>query len=82
MYNHNDLDGDPTATSVRDPRALFGETAVRAGLIRPGDPLDQMQVDFATEIVTLCALVVDRFPNPERTQDSVGDLLRERLFEL
>jgi hypothetical protein len=67
---------------MRDPRALFADAAVRAGLIRPGDPLDPMQVDFATEIVTLCARIVDRFPDPGRVQDTVGDVLRERLFEL
>jgi hypothetical protein len=76
-----DLDLDPTRFPTRDPRALFIDAALRAGLIRSGDPLDQMQVDFATEIVTLCARIVDRFPNPECLQDTVGDVLRERLFE-
>jgi hypothetical protein len=55
--------------------------AVRAGLIRPGDPLDEMQVDFATEIVTLCAWLVDRYPNPECTEDTIGDIIRGQLFE-
>ena len=82
MQNHDDPDGDPTGASMCDPRALFADAAVRAGLIRPGDPLDQMQIDFATEIVTLCARIVDRFPNPSRAQDTVGDVLRKRLFEL
>ena len=63
-------------------RVLFAEAAVRAGVIRPGDPLDEMQVDFATEIVTLCARLVDRYPNPERLVDTVGDVIRGQLFEL
>lgn len=82
MQDQHDPDGDPTVASMRDPRALFADAAVRAGLIRPGDPLDQIQIDFATEIVTLCARIVDRFPHPGRAQDTVGDVLRERLFEL
>lgn len=82
MQDHHDSDGDPTGASMRDPRALFADAAVRASLIRPGAPLDQMQVDFATEIVTLCARIVDRFPDPGRVQDTVGDVLRKRLFEL
>jgi hypothetical protein len=67
---------------AREIRALFAEAAVRAGLIRPGDPIDQMQVDFATEIVTLCARLVDRYPNPECTEDTIGDVIRGQLFEL
>jgi hypothetical protein len=63
-------------------RALFAQAAVRAGVIRPGDPIDQMQVDFATEIVTLCARLVDRYPNPECTEDTIGDVIRGQLFEL
>jgi hypothetical protein len=61
---HNE-DGGPTGTPRRDPRALFTEAAVRAGLIGPGDALDRAQVDFATEIVTLCARIADRFAHPE-----------------
>jgi hypothetical protein len=67
---------------AREIRALFAEAAVRAGVIRPGDPIDQMQVDFATEIVTLCARLVDRYPNPECAEDTIGDVIRGQLFEL
>jgi hypothetical protein len=63
-------------------RTLFAEAAVRADVIRPGDPIDQMQVDFATEIVTLCARLVDRYPNPECTEDTIGDVIRGQLFEV
>jgi hypothetical protein len=77
-----DPDSDPTGFPTRDPRALFTDAAVRAGLIQPGDPLDPLQTDFAIEIVTLCARIVDRFSDPGRVQDTVGDVLRERLFTL
>jgi hypothetical protein len=76
---HNE-DGDPTGILRRDPHALFTEAAVRAGLIRPGEFLDPKQVDFATEIVTLRARMVDRFADPEPAKDTVGDVLWARLF--
>jgi hypothetical protein len=41
-------------------RTLFTEAAMRAGVIRPGESIDQVEVDFAHEIVTLCARLVDR----------------------
>jgi hypothetical protein len=64
------------------PRACFIDATVRAGLIRPGDPINQAQVDFATDMVTLCSQIADRYPNPERTEDTIGDVDRGRLFEL
>lgn len=67
---------------ARKIRALFAEAAVRADAIHPGDPIDQMQVDFAIEIVTLCARLVDRYPNAECTEDTIGDVIRRQLFEL
>lgn len=63
-------------------RVLFAEAAVRAGIIRPGDPIDQMQVDFAHEVVTLCARLADRYPNPECIEDTIGDVIRGQLFEI
>jgi hypothetical protein len=78
---HNE-DGDPTGIPRRAPRVLFAEAAARAGLIRLGESLDPAQVDYATEIVTLCARIVDRFAHPEHALDTVGDELRARLFEL
>lgn len=66
----------------REIRTLFTKAAVRAGVIRPDDPISETQVDFAHEIVTLCARLVDRYPNPECTQDTIGDVIRGQLFEL
>ncbi|RZI54468.1 MAG: hypothetical protein EOP12_02750 [Pseudomonas sp.] len=77
-----DSDSDSIDIPMGNPRALFTDAAVRTGLSRSADPLNQMQVDFAIEIVTLCAQIVDCFPDPGRVQDTVGDVLRARLFEL
>ncbi len=71
-------DGAPTHA----PRVLFAAVAVRAGLIRPGDPLDQNLVDYALEIVTPAARIPDRYPNPACTDDTVGDAIRAHLFEV
>lgn len=81
-FSMQDSDSDSIDIPMGNPRALFTDAAVRTGLSRSADPLNQMQVDFAIEIVTLCAQIVDCFPDPGRVQDTVGDVLRARLFEL
>lgn len=53
---------------------------MRAGVIYPGHPIDQIQVDFAHEIVTLCARVADRNSNPECVEDTIGDMSRGQLL--
>jgi hypothetical protein len=63
-------------------RSLYVQAAVRAGVIRSGDALTRQHYDFAVEIVTLCARLVDRYPNPERSEDTIGDVIRNQLFEL
>jgi hypothetical protein len=67
---------------AREIRSLFAEIAVHAGVSRPGDPIDQMQVDFAAELLALCAWLVDRYPNPECIEDTIGNVLGGKLFEL
>jgi hypothetical protein len=76
------MDAELEAALKGGPRACFLAAAVRAGLIRPGDPIDEVQVDFAHEIVTLCARIADRYSNPSCTEDTVGDAIRGQLFEL
>ena len=73
---------DEDSAPTHPPHALFAAAAERAGLIRPGDPLDQNLVDYALEIVTLAARVADRYPNPACTEDTVGDAIRAHLFEV
>jgi hypothetical protein len=65
-----------------DIRSLYVQAAIRAGLIRPGDALTREHYDFAVEIVTLCARLVDRYSNPERPDGTIGDVIRSQLFEL
>jgi hypothetical protein len=62
-------------------RSLYVQAAVRAGVIRPGDALTRVHYDFAVQIVTLCARLVDRYPNPEFLEDMIGDVLRGHLFD-
>jgi hypothetical protein len=66
---------------AREVRTLFEEAAVRAGVVRPSDPIDQMQVDFAAEIVALCAQLADCYLNPECIEDTIGDVIRGHLLE-
>jgi hypothetical protein len=60
---------------------LFAAPAERVGLIRPGDLLDQIFVDCTLGIVTMAALVADRYPNPACKEDTVGDAISSHLFE-
>ncbi|CAN7771410.1 hypothetical protein LJR290_007539 [Variovorax sp. LjRoot290] len=55
-------DADPVGI---DQRAEFVKAAVAAGLIRPGDPLDQNVVDFAHAVVELCASIGDHYKDPD-----------------
>jgi hypothetical protein len=76
------MDKELEAALKAGPRACFVNAALHAGLIQPDKSLDQAQMDFATEIVTLCARIADRYPDPKRTGDTIGDVIREHLFEL
>jgi hypothetical protein len=51
-----------------------------AGLIRPGDPLDQKMVDFAKLVVEMCASIGDNYVQPESAHGvTVGDRIRGAL---
>lgn len=71
---------DPVG-ETHDPVAKFKALAVQFGLIRPGDPLDQKQIDFAAGVVSLCAGIADEYPNPSCPEDTVGDHIRAVLLE-
>lgn len=67
---------------------LFGNRQISSscsyaspGWIRPGDPLDQKQIDFACGVVSLCAGIADEYPNPSCPEDTVGDHIRAVLLE-
>lgn len=66
---------------MTEPRILFTEAAVRAGLIQPGQLLTEDLVDFATEIVRLASRIADGYVNPSCEEDTVGDSIRAQLYE-
>jgi len=69
----NDEDHHPSA---RDPRARFTEAAVRHGLIRPGDKLDQ---NLATDIIGMCADIGDHYGDDE-AGGNAGEHIRAELY--
>ena len=74
------LDGD--GSLLGEPRTLFMAAAERVGLIQPGQLLAEDLVNFAVEIVTLAARIADLYPNPSFEEDTIGDAIRGRLFEV
>ena len=50
--------------SQRDPEVVFASLAAELGIIKPGDKLDQMQIDFAYGVAELCASIGDRYGDP------------------
>lgn len=74
------LDGD--AAPMHEPRVLFAAAAVRVGIIRAGNPLEEHLVDYALEIVSLAARIADRCPNPSNSSETAGDLIRMHFFNV
>ncbi|CAN5720291.1 hypothetical protein BH10PSE18_BH10PSE18_50350 [soil metagenome] len=64
----------------RDVRAELRAIAERAGLIRPGDSLDQNQLDFAHGVIELCASIGDRYGDGE-CGGNAGEHIRAELHE-
>ena len=48
----------------RDPEVVFASLAAELGIIKAGDKLDQMQIDFAFGVAELCASIGDRYGDP------------------
>jgi hypothetical protein len=71
-------DADPVG--AMGPRRRYTELAAKVGLIRPGDPIDQKLVDFASHIVGLCANVADACGS-DRCGGSPGTHIRAELLE-
>ncbi|CAN7332439.1 hypothetical protein LJR084_001950 [Variovorax sp. LjRoot84] len=71
-------DADPVG---KDPVAIAAAHAARLGLIKEGDKLDQMLVDFWMAGVDESAAVADRFVDPQCTEHTVGDVIRAELHE-
>lgn len=63
-----------TECHVRDPEVQFAALAAELGIIKPGDRLDQVQIDFAYGVAELCAAVGDRYGDP--SDGNAGEHIR------
>ena len=59
---------------AREPEAQFAALAAELGIIKPGDRLDQVQIDFAFGVAELCAAVGDRYGDP--SDGNAGEHIR------
>lgn len=75
---HDDPVGDLGAL-LEEPIARFTQGAFDVGLIRLGDKLDQNVIDLCMRVVDMAAAIGDRYPNPEVSEDSVGEDIRGQL---
>jgi len=67
-------DGASTECLPREPEAQFAALAAELGIIKPGDRLDQVQIDFAYAVAELCAAVGDRYGDP--SDGNAGEHIR------
>jgi hypothetical protein len=58
----------------RDPLAAFTDLAVEVGIIKRGDRLDEVQVEFAFGVVEFCAAIGDRYGDP--SDGNAGEHIR------
>ena len=58
---------------VREPEAIYGALAAELGIIKAGDKLDDVQLDFAFGVAELCASIGDRYRDD---YGSAGDHIR------
>lgn len=73
-----DENADPVG---KDPVALATAHAARLGIIKEGDKLDQVLVDFWMSAIDESAAAADRFIDPQCTEHTVGDVIRAELHE-
>lgn len=78
MTENEDDDPVGEAPPPRDPRAVFTRLAVKHGLIRDGDKLDQNLVDFAADIVECCASIGDAYDSSNE-EANAGEHIRAEL---
>ncbi|MDR6886166.1 MULTISPECIES: hypothetical protein [Variovorax] len=67
--NHEEQE-DP----ARDPEGAFTDLAADLGIIKPGDRLDDVQMEFAYGVVDLCAAIGDRYG--DKAYGNAGDHIR------
>lgn len=74
-----DEDIDPVGPTPADPIGVYTELAVQAGLVRPGDKLDQNLIDFASALVERCASIGDAYTLPDN-EACAGEHIRAELL--
>ncbi len=78
MEENEDL--EPVGAQPGDPVVFFKSAAEAVGVIRKGDPLDQMLIDFAYAIVERCAVI--GFSYADDDFGNAGDHIRAELGKL
>jgi len=63
-----------TEDAVRDPEAAFTDLAAELGIIKRGDRLDDVQMEFAYGVVELCAAIGDHYG--DRSHANAGEHIR------
>lgn len=66
-------DGEPQE-QPRDPEAAFTDLAAELGIIKRGDRLDDVQVEFAYGVVDLCAAIGDAYG--DKAYGNAGEHIR------
>jgi len=61
---------------VREPEVVYARLAAELGIIKPGDKLDDVQLDFAFGVAEFCAAIGDRYRDD---YGSAGDHIRAVL---
>lgn len=59
---------------VRDPAGEYAALAAELGIIRPGDKLDEMLMEFAYAVAAKCAAIGDHYGDP--SDGNAGDHIR------
>lgn len=72
---YDDHVGPPSASAI----GIYTDLAVKAGLARQGDKLDQSMIDFASALVDQCAAIGDRYTLPEN-EANAGEHIRAELL--
>lgn len=80
MRNIEDEDADPVGQAPRDPLKVFKGLAVKHGLMKEGDQLDQKLFDLCTDVVGLCAAIGDQYGDGE-AGGNAGEHIRAEYWE-
>ncbi|MDR6890903.1 MULTISPECIES: hypothetical protein [Variovorax] len=59
---------------MRNPEGAFTALAAELGIIKRGDRLDDVQMEFAYGVVDLCAAIGDQYS--DKAYGSAGDHIR------